>query len=108
MTQVFTIKGDGKKHRSVKELAELKYDAICRMEAIVNAATDRLWSLAEDVEEAAPAKVRELVRQMVSRIDLYFDHVKKGTRVECPFSHGTITLRADPLLYRLVNRGDWI
>ena len=52
--------------------------------------------------------LRELVNQMVSRIDLHFDRIQKKTRVECPFSRGVITVRPDPVLYRLVNRGDWI
>jgi hypothetical protein len=43
---------------------------------------------------------------MVGRIDLFFDHVPKGKRIECPFSKGTINLRQDRCLFGLLSRGD--
>ena len=78
------------------------------LESQAQAATDRFWRLDQDVDKANPTMLRELVNQMVCRIDLHFDHVRRGNRIECPFSRGVITLRPDPVLYRLVNRGDWI
>ncbi len=78
------------------------------LEAEVDAVVDHLWTLHEEFGEAKPARLRELIHRMVSRIDLHFDHVQKGSRVECPLSRGTIDLRPDPILYRLVNRGDKI
>jgi hypothetical protein len=52
------------------------------------------------------ARTRELLRRMVSHIDLQFRTVKKGKRTECPFDHGTIVLNADPLFSCLVSRDD--
>ncbi len=63
-------------------------------------------SLAEELQNAEPARLRELIRRMVARIDLWFDHVPKGNRVECPLSRGMIELRPDQISYRLVSRGD--
>jgi hypothetical protein len=78
------------------------------IEAEVEAAVSRLWTLAEELGQADPARLRELIRRMVARIELHFDHIQRGPRVECPLSKGTIDLRPDPILFRLVSRGDWI
>ena len=76
------------------------------LEPQIQAATDRFWRPDEDVDKANPLKLRKLVNQIVCRIDLHFDHVRKGNSVECPFSRQVITLRPAPVLYRLVNRGN--
>ncbi len=76
--------------------------------AEADAAVDRLWGLAEELEKAPPVRVRELVRRMVARVELRFGRVEKAKRVECPFLKGRIELRPDPLLCSPVSRGDWI
>lgn len=69
--------------------------------------TDRLDSISADLNEKVdPAKLREVLRRMVDRIDLYFDHVPRGKRIECPLSKGIINLRRDSLISSLVSRGD--
>jgi len=69
---------------------------------------DRLWSLGRELEKAKPARLRELVRRMVARVDLWFDSVQKRTRTEHPFLRGCIDLRPDPSLvvFNSVNRGE--
>jgi site-specific DNA recombinase len=76
------------------------------LEAEADAVVDKLWTLADELQHADPARLRELVRRMVARIDLWFDRVPKGNRVECPLSRGVIELRPDEISYRLDNRGD--
>jgi DNA invertase Pin-like site-specific DNA recombinase len=71
--------------------------------------TARLDSLSADLNEKVdPAKLREVVRRMVDRIDLFFDRVPRGKRVECPLSKGVINLRRDSAIFSLECRGDWI
>ena len=61
------------------------------LESEVEAAVDRLWTLAEELGHAEPARLRELIRRMVARIELHFDHIQRGPRVECPLSRGIST-----------------
>ncbi len=67
------------------------------IEADVKAALDKMWTLADEIDTAEPARLRELIRRMVSRIELYFDTNPKGNRVERPFSKGFFTLREEYL-----------
>jgi site-specific DNA recombinase len=95
--------------RLAAELQQLEASpAPVDLEAEADAVVDKLWTLAEELQNAEPARLRELIRRMVARIDLWFDHVPKGNRVECPLSRGMIELRPDQISYRLVSRGDWI
>ena len=94
--------------RLAGDLAELERTEAGDVEAEADAAADRLWNLAEELTKAKPARLREIVHRMVARIELHFGQVKKGTRIERPFSNGTIDLRPDPVLSKLVSRGDWI
>lgn len=64
----------------------------------------KLWTLADELDKADPARVRELFKQFVSRIDLRFDHVQRGKRMECPFSKGEITL--NQAMFPIVSRGE--
>ena len=88
------------------ELVNLEDHAPADLEADVEATVDRLWTLADELGKANPARLRELIRRMVSRIDLWFDAKQIGPRVKRPFSKGCIDLRPDPLFFRLVSRGD--
>jgi len=92
-----------------KRLAEMKgrlrpVDA----EAEADCALNRLWCLEQEIEGAEPARLRELIRRIVGRVDLYFDHVPRGKRIECPLSRGVIELRQDPIFFGPVNRDDRI
>lgn len=67
---------------------------------------EHLWRYADELQAQIPAaRLREIIR---NRIDLYFDHVPRGTRIECPFSKGTLHFRQDENMFFLENRGDWI
>jgi len=48
--------------------------------------------------------MRELVHQMVTRLDLRFGRNQQGRKTVHPFAEG-VHLRPDPVLYRFVNRG---
>ena len=78
------------------------------IEAEAEAAVDRLWTLANDLQGADPARLREVIRRMVGRIELWFDHVPHGKRVECPLSKGTIELQPSEIFFGQVSRGDRI
>ena len=94
--------------RLAKELTEWEPVPAPDLEAQADAAVDRLWTLCEELQKAPPARLRELVRQMVSRIRLRFGRKRQGRRTTYPFLGGKVDLRPDPVLYRLVSRGDWI
>jgi hypothetical protein len=70
-------------------------------------ATDRLWALSEELQDSIPpARMRELLRNLSGRIDLYFDRMQHGRRTECPVSRGTMHCLPVNDLYRLECRGD--
>ena len=93
--------------RMASELTALSETDPVDLESEVEATVDRLWRLADELEKPDPARLRELIRRMVVRIDLWFDAKQNGPRVERPLSKGCIDLRPDPLLFKLVSRGDW-
>jgi hypothetical protein len=75
----------------------------------VESAVGRLWRLGEEMAKAEPARRREVFRLFVSRIDLRFDRIERGKRVECPLKSGEIHLRSEEgTIFGSVNRGDWI
>lgn len=78
------------------------------LEAQADALVDRLWTLTQELGEAPPPRLREIVRRMVSRIDLRFRQEKWGRKTVSRFDAGEIVLRPDSDLYKLVSRGDWI
>jgi len=96
--------------RLAGELEAMERTKPTNIESEADAAVDRLWTLRSELDRAKPARLRELVRRMVARIDLHFDAVPKRTRTEHPFREGFIDLRPDPSLvvYNSVSRGDWI
>ena len=78
------------------------------IEAEADAAVDRLWTLANDLQGTDPARLREVIRRMVGRIELWFDHVPHGKRVECPLSKGRIELQPSVVFFGQASRGDRI
>jgi exonuclease VII large subunit len=77
--------------------------------AAVDAVISRLERLGQDIAAADPARRREVFRQLVDRIDLRFQHVQRGKRLECPVSGGEITLTVDQNgIFGSVSRGDRI
>jgi len=73
-------------------------------DAEADSVLSRLWSLEQEIQEAEPARLRELIRRIVGRIDLFFDHVPHGKRIKCSLSRGMIELKQDPIFFGLVNR----
>lgn len=90
------------------ELAELEQQRPEDVETAAKESADRLWMLAESLQQAKPAKLREILSRIIARIDLHFERKEKSTRVEGPFSFGILHLRPDSVLCSLVSRGDWI
>jgi hypothetical protein len=71
----------------------------------VEAVTARLWRLGEELEQAKPERRRELFNLLVDRIDLRFDKVRRGQRVECPLICGEIYLNCNTCgVFGSVNR----
>jgi DNA invertase Pin-like site-specific DNA recombinase len=69
---------------------------------------EQVLTLDQELGAAPPARVRELLRRAVGRVNLWFEHVQRGKRVECPLVRGEIVLRRDPLFFGLVSRDDRI
>ncbi len=78
-----------------RELAALRRPAASdkELDAAVDEATGLLSRLQAEVEAADPARVRELLRQVVSRIDCWFDVVPYGKKSFTPLSRGVVHLR---------------
>ena len=62
--------------------------------------------MGDELDKADPARLRELMRRMVSRIDLWFAEEKQGKRTVHPLAKGTIDLRPDPVFSKVVSRGE--
>jgi hypothetical protein len=77
-------------------------------EADVEAALNELWTLADGLDSDKPTVLREVIRRLVSQIDLWFDAKQNGPRVERPLSEGVIDLRPEAAAFKLDSRGDWI
>jgi DNA invertase Pin-like site-specific DNA recombinase len=86
-------------HVATELAAYAKQSRPADIEAEADATVDRLWTMADelDLDNAEPARLREVIRRMVSRIDLWFEHVPQGKRTLCPLAKGTIELQADEM-----------
>jgi hypothetical protein len=58
----------------------------------------------EVLDLADPAQVREVIGQMVAKVECWFDRVPKKKRAEYPLSRGLIHLRDDLQIVRVVCR----
>lgn len=75
----------------------------------VDAVLGRLSHLGEDLENAEPARRREVFRELIDRIELRFDKKPRGKRIECPLQSGVIHLRTgEGSVIGSVNRGERI
>jgi hypothetical protein len=74
----------------------------------INRAMKELGTLHQRIDKANPAALREVLGQMISRVDCWFDHVPYGkakngkAREASVLSKGEIRLRPDLVLSRLV------
>jgi DNA invertase Pin-like site-specific DNA recombinase len=76
--------------------------------AAVDAVSSRLERLGKDIAAAELSRRREVFRQLVDRIELRFDHVQRGKRLECPVVSGEITMRDEGPIFGSVSRDDRI
>jgi site-specific DNA recombinase len=76
-------------------------------EAEVEAIVDRVWRLADDLQKADPARVRELFNRLVLSIELWFGTVPRGKGAVHPLANGIMQLRPDQI-FKVVSRGDRI
>lgn len=85
--------------------AKAKASAVDENE-IVDSAIKKLSRLTEEIHGADPTKVRELIRQVVCRIECLFDHVPIGNngRLQSRLRKGTIHVRPDAFI-RVVPSG---
>ena len=73
----------------------------------VEAVAGRLLRLGDEMAKAEPSRRREVFRLLVDRIDLRFDRVQHGKRIECPVLSGEIHLRANEgSIFGSVSRGE--
>jgi hypothetical protein len=93
--------------RLTAELASLERHDDIDLDAEADAAVDRLWRLDQELQHADPARLRELLARMVQRIELRFEHVQRGKRLECPAAGGSVILHPAEDIFCCVNRGDW-
>ena len=93
----------GELARAAEQAKPLDIDA--EVEATVQAA----WTLSAELENADPARLREMFRRMVESIDCYFEQeiAPKGRKLS-RFSKGIITLRNRSELSQVVSRDDRI
>jgi len=103
-----TMRAD--RDRVAAELAAIEGVKPTDLEGESDRITDRVWGLHEELDRAKPARLREVINQMVEKIDLFFGSIQKKSRTEHPLARGEITLRPDPGLQfsKHVSRGDWI
>lgn len=94
--------------RLSQELDAIQAATTTDVESQIDGAMDMLWRLHEELVSAPPARLRELLRRMVSRIDVWFEPVQQPKRLIRRICRGAIGLRPDPILIRLVSRGDRI
>jgi hypothetical protein len=85
-----------KREQLVKELerAERSQEVpIEEKEATVNRAIDRLFQLRSLLEKCKPEQLREVLRLLVCRVDIYFDTAERKHRQRFRFSKGIVKLR---------------
>jgi DNA invertase Pin-like site-specific DNA recombinase len=80
--------------RLAKELAaSTKGDNAVDVEAMAEAAIDRLWTLSAEFEKANPAQLKELLRRIVSKVELFFDEHRTAQRTFYRCVRGIVQLQ---------------
>ena len=76
---------------TLAELAELEADPpSARLERAVADAEAALWRLREALRDEGAPLLRDVLRQMVNRIELRWDHEQRGSKVFCRVSGGVV------------------
>jgi site-specific DNA recombinase len=75
---------------------------VTNVEAQVEAAVAELWTLHERLDDARPEQLREVLGQLVSKVELWFEQVPYGKagRMQGVFSRGLVTIRPDLTVIR--------
>jgi site-specific DNA recombinase len=64
-----------------------------------------LWTLKKRIGLAEPAELRELIRSFVAKVECRFRHVPYGRREKSVLEGGTIYVKEDPGVIKVVPRG---
>jgi hypothetical protein len=76
---------------TLAELARLETDPpSARLERAVADAAAALWRLREALRDEDTPLLRDVLRQMVTRIELRWDHEQRGSKVFCRVSGGVV------------------
>jgi hypothetical protein len=90
--------------RLSQELASLdEKPNVAEAEAVVAEAERQLWKLREGLEGDDPAGVRAVLRELVSKVELWWDHRQARTKIKSRFTRGLIYLRCDEALLHTCN-----
>ena len=91
-------------HVGVERQAVEKATEPVDVEAEVERASGKVWTLVEELKDAEPARMRELLGQLVERVELRFSHRQNGKRREFRPTSGRIHFRGESLGF--ASRGD--
>ncbi len=100
-----------RKRRSEKGILERRLQEVDRgidvaaEEKEIVRAEAYLWELREALDRSDPAELRMVLREIVGRIELFWDHTPRGPQTVCTFARGLIYLKGDEQVIRLVNHG---
>jgi site-specific DNA recombinase len=76
---------------------------VAEAEAVVTEAERQLWKLRQGLEGDDPAEVRAVLRELVSKVELWWDHRQARTKIKSRFARGLIYLRPDEALLHTCN-----
>jgi len=91
-------------HVGIERQAVEKATEPVDVEAEVERASGKVWTLVEELKDAEPARMRELLGQLVERVELRFSHRQNGKRREFRPTSGRIHFRGESLGF--ASRGD--
>jgi hypothetical protein len=79
--------------RQIADAEQARAKPVAEATAAVEEALARLDTLRERLAEAPPDKLGEVLRLLVTRVDVYFEPVTKGKRQWYRFTRGVVKLR---------------
>jgi DNA invertase Pin-like site-specific DNA recombinase len=93
-----TIRGwRAERDRVAKELVSLEHGpAEATAEAEIDRAEKLLWELRRGLESADPRRLRAVLRDLVSNVELWWEDRQAGGFTKSRLSRGLVRLRADP------------
>jgi hypothetical protein len=95
----------GERDRLALRLAGMgRTDGRGTTEAEIEEAEKQLWALRDGLEQEDPAQVRAVLREMVDRVELWWEHEQVGPYLKARFSRGLIYLKPDERLFHTCQR----